>query len=136
MTEFSIVFVVFACGMAAGAALALRYHFRFREMRNNMREYAQNYRIIEDNQRLIAQNKTLKTELKLKNSEIQRYRRILVDYAQARKRIHELEREGRELRQQIEKHIEAADQRFGRLMRLIHKNGIKMSQEDLNLLTP
>lgn len=130
------VFTVFAIGALVGSVAILLWHRRLRKMRETMRDYAETYRIIEDNKRLKSLNEELAATVTTQQNEINRYRRALVQYAEMQSKLKNCVALIDELRAQIDMQSKAADQRFGRLIRILAEKGVKLTQQELNDLTP
>lgn len=138
--ETFVLIALFCVGAMAGAGFVLFENKRFKKMRAAIREYSEVYGIVEKNKLLIAERDSLKHKYELQRSEIKRYRKSLTANAylisNLKTEIKGLKETAQTLQNKIENVERNENERFGRFMRIITKEGIKLSQQDLNSLTP
>ena len=128
--------VFFSGGMLAGFGFLLAQAKRRKAWAANMRECAEINNVVLTNKRLLEERQILHSEIDgLKKREVA-YKRQLVDALKQKARVQLLEAEVDTLRKQAERQRKSEDERFGRLIRMLHNQGITLPPDELNELTP
>ncbi len=125
----TMLFVAVLVGMIVGLALVLGQSKRRKQMRDYMLEYSEGYNILKLNRKLIEKNKYLSSENRKLKYDISICRKAMVSFAEGEKQRKEMQVELDEMRK-------FQTWQFGRIFEILSKNGVKLSDDEWNELTP
>lgn len=129
MNELIVALLI---GIITGAAGFYTWYLKMQRIQRFIKSsgIAESYKALKierDELHRIVKNQ--EEELKIKNAEVERYRRAIVAFGERDKRTREIEEELKNIKNfQI--------WQFGRLFAILNKNGIKLTNEEWSELTP
>jgi hypothetical protein len=138
--EMITLLAALVAGLLIGAGLILLYDNRIKKMHRRFTDYAQATGLVKSHEALQTERDELLKKVEMQAAEILTYRKQMVTWIkkdQARDaQIKKLEQQSKSQREEMEQMRKNEDERFGRLVRLLNKQGITLTQQDLNELTP